>query len=62
MKRFRKAVEEARIEWGIPGGLPFAKRVAWYQSFFISQDELTRQLLTDIDMLKFNISGLNKKL
>ena len=46
MKRFRSAVEKARIEWGIPGGLPPEKRAAWYQSFFIEPD-------IDIDNSKY---------
>lgn len=46
MKRFRSAVEKARIEWGIPGGLPYENRVAWYRSFFIKPD-------IDVDNTKY---------
>ena len=39
MKRFKKAVLEARKEWNIPNkGLPFKNRANWYSSLFVNSD------------------------
>ncbi len=47
MKRFKKAVIDARIKWKIPiTGLPWDKRGNWYSSLFVNPDNTDKNYYT----------------
>ena len=70
MKRFRKAVIDARIKWELPEtGLPYAQRAEWHESLYSDPDEVNtnyytstqNELLPPNERIRSTLKGISSK-